>query len=123
MRRGLTIARESGNRFNETHLMANLAQVEVEHGDPLSGLDHINLAIRHLHDSGNTVTLLRSPLTNLAICLDRVGHYEPAAIIAGSGFSPLTATSFPPYQYHHWRTSAMSSASRPTKRWPERVKR
>jgi tetratricopeptide (TPR) repeat protein len=94
MRRGLTIAHESGNRFNETHLMANLAQVEVEHGDPLSGLDHINLAIRHLHDSGNTVTL-RSPLTNLAICLDRVGHYEPAAIIAGSGFSPLTATSFP----------------------------
>jgi predicted ATPase/class 3 adenylate cyclase len=94
MQRGLAIAHESGNRFNEAHLLANLAQVEVEHGDHLSGLDHINLAIRHLHDSGNTVTL-RSPLTNLAIFLDRVGHYESAAIIAGSAFSPLTATSFP----------------------------
>lgn len=94
MQRGLAVARESGNRFNETHLMANLAQVELEHGDPRSGLGYIDVAIHHLHDSGNTVTL-RSPLTNLAIFLDRAGQYEPAAIIAGSGFSPLTATSFP----------------------------
>jgi len=94
MQRGLAVARESGNRFNETHLMANLAQVELEHGDPRSGLGYIDVAIHHLHDSGNTVTL-RSPLTNLAIFLDRAGQYEPAAIIAGSAFSPLTATSFP----------------------------
>ncbi len=94
MQRGLAVAHESGNRFNETHLMANLAQVELEHGDPRSGLGYIDVAIHHLHDSGNTVTL-RSPLTNLAIFLDQVGQYESAAIIAGSAFSPLTATSFP----------------------------
>ena len=33
--------------------MANLAQLEVERGDPLSALDHISLAIRHMHESGN----------------------------------------------------------------------
>ena len=94
MRRGLAIAHDSGNRFNETHLMANLAQLEVERGDPLAALDHISLAIRYMHDSGNIVTI-RSPLTNLAIFLDRLGHYEPAATIAGFAFSPLTAASFP----------------------------
>ena len=90
------IAQDSGNRFNESHLAANLAQVEVEveGGDPLSALDHIGLAIHRMHDSGNVVTM-RSPLTNLAIFLDRVGHYKPAAAIAGFAFSPLTAAAFP----------------------------
>lgn len=94
MHRGLAIAYDSGNRFDESHIAANLAQLEVEHGDPLSALDHISLAIRHLHDSGNMVTL-RSPFTNLAILLDRLEHYEAAATIAGFAFSPLTAASFP----------------------------
>ena len=94
MHRGLAVAHDSGNRFNETHVMANLAQLEVERGDPLSALDHIGLAIRHMHESGNMVTI-RSPLTNLAIFLDRVGRHQPAATIAGFAFSPLTATSFP----------------------------
>ena len=94
MYRGMAIAHDSGNRFNESHLAANVAQVEVEGGDASAALDHITLAIRHLHDSGNIVTL-RSPLTNLAICLDRLGHYAAAASIAGFALSPLTATSFP----------------------------
>ena len=94
MHRGLVLAHDSGNRFNETHLRANLAQLEVERGDPLSALDHIGLAIRHLHDSGNNVTI-RSPLTNLAIFLNRLGRYEAAAIVAGFALSPLTTASFP----------------------------
>jgi predicted ATPase len=94
MHRGVAIARDSGNRFNESHLTANLAQLEVEHGDPLSALDHIGLAIRQIHESGNMVTI-RSPLTNLAILLDRVGRHQPAATIAGFAFSPLTVASFP----------------------------
>jgi hypothetical protein len=47
-----------------------------------------------LHDSGNIVTL-RSPFANLAILFDRLARHEPAATIAGFGFSPLTAASFP----------------------------
>ena len=73
MHRGLAIAHASGNRFNESHLDGHLAQLDVERGDPLSALDHIGLAIRYMHDSGNIVTV-RSPMTNLAIFLDRVGH-------------------------------------------------
>ncbi|WNG93243.1 NB-ARC domain-containing protein [Mycobacterium sp. ITM-2016-00318] len=94
MQRGLAVAHDSGNRFNESHLTANLAQLEVERGDPLSALDHIGLAIRHMHESGNMVTI-RSPLTNLAIFLDRGGRFEPAATVAGFAFSPLTAATFP----------------------------
>jgi hypothetical protein len=94
MHRGLAIARDSGNRFNESHLTANLAQLEVEGGDPLSALDHVGMAIRQMHESGNMVTI-RSPLTNLAIFLDRVGRHQPAATIAGFALSPLTATTFP----------------------------
>ena len=47
MRRGVVIAQDSGNRTNETHLAANLARLEAEHGDPLAALDHITLAIRN----------------------------------------------------------------------------
>jgi predicted ATPase/class 3 adenylate cyclase len=94
MRRGLMIAQESGNRFNETHLAANLAELEAEHGDPLAALDHITLAIRNMHDSSNFV-VMRSPLTNLAIFLDRLRRHVPAATIAGFAFSPLTVAAFP----------------------------
>ena len=54
MRRGLVIAQDSGNRSNETHLAPNLGRLEAEHGDPLAALDHFILAIRHMHDSGDT---------------------------------------------------------------------
>jgi hypothetical protein len=73
-------------------LATTLSRVEAEHGDPLAALDHITLAIRNFHDSGN-VGLIRDALATLAIFLDRVGHYEPAATIAaGLAFSPLTAS-------------------------------
>jgi hypothetical protein len=92
--RGLAVARESGNRFGETHLMANLAQLEVERGDPVAALDHIGRAISLMHDAGNSVTI-RSPMTNLAIFLDGRGQHEPAATIAGFAVTPLTVASFP----------------------------
>ena len=56
LRRGLVIAQDSGNRFNESHLAANLARLEAEYGDPLAALDYVTLAIRNYHDSGNTTT-------------------------------------------------------------------
>ena len=94
MNRGLAIAHDSGNRWNESHLADHLSSVEVVGGDASAALDHITFAIRHLHDSGNTGTL-RSPLTNLSIFLDRLGHFEAAATIAGFAWSPLTAAAFP----------------------------
>jgi len=89
-RRGLVIAQESGNRFNESSLAVSLARLEAEHGDPLAALEHLTLAIRNYLDSGNT-TSIRSPLAILAIFLDRFGHFEPAATIAGFALVPLSA--------------------------------
>jgi predicted ATPase len=88
LRRGLVIAQDSGNRFIETLLVGQLSRVEAEHGDPLAALDHVTLAIRNYHDAGNA--LIRGTLAILAAFFDRLGRYEPAAIIAGFAVSPMT---------------------------------
>ena len=93
MRRGVVIAQDSGNRFNESHLVATLARLEAQHGDPLAALEYSAVAIRHLHDSGNSPTI-RGPLAILAVFLDRLGRYEPAATIAGFASTPMTAIGF-----------------------------
>jgi predicted ATPase len=94
LRRGLLIAQGSGNRFNESNLALNLARLEAEHGDTASAFDHLTLAIRNYHNSGN-VAIIRCPLAVLAAFLDRLGRYQPAATIAGFARSPLTAVAFP----------------------------
>ena len=94
LRRGLVIAQDSGNRFNETNLAATLARSEAQHGDPLAALEYSTVAIRNHHDSGSTLNM-RAALAVLAACLDRLGRYEPAATIAGFAFNPLTAAWIP----------------------------
>jgi tetratricopeptide (TPR) repeat protein len=89
-RRGLVIAQDSGNRFNETQLAVGLSRLEAEYGDPRAALDYSMLAIRNYHDAGNTLNV-RTAQVPLAILLDRLGRYEPGATIAGSTFNPLTA--------------------------------
>jgi predicted ATPase len=95
-RRGLVIARDSGNRYIETLLAGAVSHLEAEHGDPLAALDHVTLAIGNYHDGGNT-TGVRSSLALLIATFDRLGRYEPAAIIAGFALSPLTITSLPEF--------------------------
>jgi hypothetical protein len=94
LRRGLATAQDTSNRSNEAQLAICLASVEVGSGDSLAALEHIALAIRRLHDSGNTTTV-RSPLTVLSVLFDRLGHYEPAATIAGFAVNPFTAAAVP----------------------------
>jgi len=94
LRRGLVIAKDSGNRFTESLLAGIVCRVEAEHGDPLAAFDYVTLTIRTFHDGGNT-TLMRSPMASLAVFLDRLGRHEPAATIAGFAFSPLTASAIP----------------------------
>ncbi len=94
-RRGLATARDSGNRFNESHLASLLSSLEIECGDPLAALDYITLAIRNYHDSGS-VAFLHSPLINLAIILDRVGHFAGAAVVVSfAALNPLAVVSNP----------------------------
>jgi hypothetical protein len=94
MRRGLVIARNSGNRYNETHLANCLGRLEARHGDPVVALDYLALAIRNYHDSGNS-TIMRVPLAVLAALLGRLGRAEPAATIAGYAFSAITRAWIP----------------------------
>jgi tetratricopeptide (TPR) repeat protein len=90
LRRGLVIARDSGNRFNETQLAVALCRLEATCGDPLAALDYSRLAIRRYHDAGNTANI-RVAQAELASLFYRLGRHEPAATIAGFAFSPLTA--------------------------------
>ncbi len=94
LRRGLVIARDSGNRSNETHLAAALSRREAEHGDPLAALEYCAVAIHNYLDAGNTATM-RAVLAALAACLDRLGRHEAAATIVGFAFDPLTSAWVP----------------------------
>jgi predicted ATPase len=94
LRRGLVITQDSGNRMVECLLTLVLSPLEAEHGDPLAALDYITLAVRNFYDSGN-VAYIRDALATLAVLLDRLGRYEPAATVAGFALSPLSAAAVP----------------------------
>jgi predicted ATPase len=90
LRRGLVIARDSGNRLNETYVAQVLARLEADRGDPLAALDYSTLAIRNHHDSGNTIQVCDA-LAVIARLFDHLGRHEAAATIAGFAFNPVTA--------------------------------
>jgi predicted ATPase len=92
--RGLVIAQDSGNRSRASALANTLALLEAEQGGTVSAFDHLTLAIRNYHNSGNTTTI-RAPLAVLAALFDRLGRYEPAATIAGFALSPIAAAGVP----------------------------
>jgi hypothetical protein len=92
--RGLVIAQDSGGHSIASVLANNLARLEAEHGDTVSACDHLTLAIRNFHDSGDT-TAIRVPLASLAALFDRLGRYEPAATIAGFALSPIATVGVP----------------------------
>ena len=92
LRRGLVIARDSGNRYAETLLAGIVSGLEAEHGRPLDALGYVTLAIRNFHDSGDT-TGVRSAFAILTALFDRLGRHEPVATIAGFAVSPLTSKS------------------------------
>ena len=94
LRKGLVIAQDSGNRYNETSLANVLGRLEARHGDPLTALDYLNFAIRRNHDSGN-VLVMCVPLSVLAMFLQRMGRAEPAATIAGYAVNPHSAAWLP----------------------------
>jgi predicted ATPase len=93
-RRGLQVAESSGNRLTGTYLAMLVARIEGEYGDSLHAIHYIDVAIHNYHDSGNPL-LMRAPMAILATVLDRMGRYEPAAIIAGFASTPFAVTIAP----------------------------
>jgi hypothetical protein len=94
LRRGLMIAQDSGNRFNESHLAVIVSRLEAEHGDPLTALHYVASAIRNFHDAGDTA-LMRTSMAVLAAFSDRLGRYESAATVAGFAVDPFTSAALP----------------------------
>ncbi|MGA9676318.1 MAG: adenylate/guanylate cyclase domain-containing protein, partial [Mycobacterium sp.] len=92
--RGLVIAQDSGNRSIASVLANVLSLLEAEQGDTVSAFDHLTLAIRNYHNSGDT-TVIRGALASLAVLFDRLGRYEPAATVAGFALSPVAAAAVP----------------------------
>jgi predicted ATPase len=82
LRRGLSIAHDSGNRCTVTNLSTNMCLVQAEHGEALAFFDYVTVAIGNYHDSGNTY-MIRAPFGLLAAVFYRLGRYEPAATFAG----------------------------------------
>jgi hypothetical protein len=96
LRRGLVVARDSGNRYNESNLLAMLCRLEADHGEPAAAFDYSCAAIGRYHDSGN-ITMMRIPLAVAAALSDRFGRHEAAATIAGFAVHPLIAVAYPEF--------------------------
>ncbi len=94
LRRGMAVARDSGNSFIQAGSAALLAGLEAEHGDQQMGLELFTRAISGFHDAGDTSST-RSPMAALAVFLDQIGRHEPAAIIAGYAHNRATRTTYP----------------------------
>jgi predicted ATPase/class 3 adenylate cyclase len=93
-RRGLTIAQDSGSRQTESSIAGMLSIVATRHGAPVDAFQYLILSIRYYYESGSFF-LLPSALAVLAILFDRLGHYEPAAIMSGFAATPYTRSIVP----------------------------
>jgi hypothetical protein len=53
LRKGFTIARETGNRLFESLLASSLSRLAATCGVPVDALEYLNLAVRFFYDSGS----------------------------------------------------------------------
>jgi predicted ATPase len=97
LRRGLTIAQQSGNRMTESYLAVNLSGFGVTHGNPMDALDYLTLAIKNFFDTGSYSHMV-SPLAVLAAHFDRIGRYEAAATMVGFAITAFALATFPEIQ-------------------------
>ena len=95
-RRGLQIAQDSGNRFGESYHAGSLARLAATHAEASDALNYVALAIRNFHDSGS-FSILPTAIAVLAMLLDRLGHYAPAATISGFAATAFTRTATPEF--------------------------
>jgi predicted ATPase len=88
LRKGFTIARETGNRLFESLLASSLSRLAATYGDSVDALEYLTLAVRFFYDSGS-LSVMHTPLAVLAEYFDRLGHHEPAATISGIAANPF----------------------------------
>ena len=93
-RRGLGIAQANGDRQMESVLAMNLASLSALHAEPADALEFSALAIRTYYDSGS-LSFVSGALGILAALLDRLGDYEPAAVISAFADTPIARATYP----------------------------
>lgn len=89
LRRGMAVAKETGNRANVTYLSGVVSLLECTYGDKFTAVDTVTTVIRNFHDAGNAIQIQTS-MAVLATLLERLGRFVPAATIAGFGSNPVT---------------------------------
>ena len=89
LRRGLRIAKDSGNERAVSDFAASLSRVAATRGNPVDAFEYLALAIRNFYDAGS-FTDLYSPLAILAVVFDRLGDHKRAATISGFALNPWT---------------------------------
>ncbi|MCW2553075.1 MAG: putative ATPase [Mycobacterium sp.] len=94
VRRGLTVARESGNRIVESMLASSMSRLAATHGDAVEAFDFLSLALRNFYDSGS-LAVMQTPLAVLVVHFDRLGHHEQAATIAGFAANAFAQVAYP----------------------------
>ena len=94
LRRGLQIARDSGNRMTESYLAVNLSALARDQGTPADVLDFVTLAINNFYNSGSYSHMV-TPLGVLASYFDRLGKHEAAATIVGFAATTFALAAFP----------------------------
>ncbi|OBF89369.1 cyclase [Mycobacterium sp. 852002-51152_SCH6134967] len=92
LRRGVDLARESGNRLVESLLASSMSKVAADHGDPAEAFEFFSLAIRNFFDSGS-YPVMHTPLAVLATYFDKLGFYTQAATLIGFADNPFARAS------------------------------
>lgn len=94
LRRGLTIARDSGNRMAELYIAVNLSALAGALGAPEETLDFLTAAINSFYDCGSYSQMV-TPLVALAAHFDRIAYHEAAATIVGFAATTFALAAFP----------------------------
>jgi predicted ATPase len=94
LRRGLTIAQDSGNRQMESVLALSLSSVAVTYASPLEAFELVAFAIRTYYDSG-TLMFVSGAMGVLAALLDRFERYEAAATLSVFAEVPVARGTYP----------------------------
>jgi hypothetical protein len=94
LRRGLTVAQDSGNRQLESVLALSLSSVAVTYASPLEAFELVAFAIRTYYDSG-TLMFVSGAMGVLAASLDRFERYEAAATICAFAEVPVARGTYP----------------------------
>jgi predicted ATPase/class 3 adenylate cyclase len=92
--RGLEIAQKSGNRQNESFTALSLAWLAVRRQRPAEALNHLAVATRIRYDSGS-FSLMDSPLAVLAMLLDQLEIFEPAARVITRAATRMSSRVYP----------------------------